>query len=66
VSRRLENYHMLNDGLLRYYAAQDKLRGDGDQLLHTLAGRTSDEIWPQLRDLVTRRFGRIGRRAEQG
>jgi hypothetical protein len=65
VRRRLEAYHVLNDGILQHYSALDRQRTDGKKLLHTLAGRTSDEIWPQLRDLVIARFSGIGRRQEE-
>ena len=50
-ARRLEQFYESTSPLLDFYAAQQSDARSATQLV-TLRGNTSDEIWPQLEDLV--------------
>jgi len=71
AARRLEVFYKTTSPLLQYYTARSTSPGapsptpsplgphaiQSPPHLVTLAGSTSDEIWPQLEDVVQRYFG---------
>jgi len=71
AARRLKTFYRETQPILQYYAARSITPGvpplnvrpapspsnRPPPYLITLAGRTSDEIWPQLEDVVQRYFG---------
>lgn len=59
--KRLKAYHELNDPLVAYYRrnfSQASPSSSGPALV-SLAGETSDIIWPQLEECVRERFGEV-------
>ncbi|EKM55359.1 uncharacterized protein PHACADRAFT_255935 [Phanerochaete carnosa HHB-10118-sp] len=59
--RRLEKFYAATSPLLSYYAERS---GNGVSLV-TLKGSTSDEIWPQLENVLTTHFPTLKERADQ-
>ncbi|GJE87163.1 nucleoside monophosphate kinase [Phanerochaete sordida] len=60
-ARRLEKFYASTSPLLSYYAEQ---AGNGTSLV-TLKGATSDEIWPQLENVLNTSFPTLKERADQ-
>ncbi|KAI0807556.1 adenylate kinase [Fomes fomentarius] len=60
--RRLEQFYASTSPLLAYYNAQ--AAADASLKLVSLAGRTSDEIWPQLEGAIRANFPSIKERQE--
>ncbi|KAI5480980.1 adenylate kinase [Pseudohyphozyma bogoriensis] len=56
--KRLLSFHTENNPLLEHYSHATVASPDGAEIpkLVTLAGRTSNEIWPSLEHLVSQRF----------
>lgn len=54
-AKRLASYHHENDTLLSHYS-NVMIPGEGVEKLVTLAGRTSDEIYPMLEKVLEERF----------
>ncbi|KAH9946089.1 adenylate kinase [Epithele typhae] len=61
-ARRLEQFYASTSPLLTYYALPSAHVGPSK--LVTLAGRTSDEIWPQLEGTVLSKFPSVRERIE--
>ncbi|TBU50813.1 adenylate kinase [Dichomitus squalens] len=61
-ARRLEQFYASTSPLLAYYGAQ--AAGGTSTKLVSLAGRTSDEIWPQLESVVRTNFPSVKERQE--
>lgn len=60
--RRLEQFYASTSPLLAYYRAQSAT--NASIKLVSLAGRTSDEIWPQLDRAIRANFPSIKERQE--
>lgn len=61
-ARRLEQFYASTSPLLAYYGAAAS--ADASTKLVTLAGRTSDEIWPQLESVIRSNFPSVKERME--
>lgn len=64
-AKRLASYHLENDPLLSHYSASTVSLSKGSPQvgkLVTLKGRTSDEIYPQLQQVIDERFPGIAHR----
>ena len=61
-ARRLEQFYASTSPLLAYYGAQAAT--DSSTKLVSLAGRTSDEIWPQLEGVIRANFPAVKERQE--
>ncbi|KAI0748155.1 ADK-domain-containing protein [Daedaleopsis nitida] len=61
-ARRLEQFYASTSPLLAYYEA--KAASDASMKLVSLAGRTSDEIWPQLESVIRSNFPSVKERLE--
>ena len=61
-ARRLEQFYASTSPLLAYYSG--RAAGEAPTKLVTLAGRTSDEIWPQLETVIRTRFPMVKERQE--
>ncbi|KAI0362137.1 adenylate kinase [Trametes cingulata] len=62
-ARRLEQFYASTSPLLAYYSAKQAADPAGATRLVTLAGTTSDEIWPQLERVVRTHFPGVRERA---
>jgi len=63
--KRLDAFHEENNPLLEHYrSVKVSLGPNGKEVpvLVTLAGKTSDEIWPQLVKVVEERFPSLERK----
>jgi len=60
-ARRLEKFYAATSPLITYYAEQS----DNDTSLVTLKGSTSDEIWPQLENVLKASFPTLKERGDQ-
>ncbi|KAI0709273.1 adenylate kinase [Earliella scabrosa] len=61
-ARRLQQFYASTSPLLAYYGAQAAVNPSTN--LVSLAGRTSDEIWPQLESVVRTNFPSVKERLE--
>lgn len=61
-ARRLEQFYASTSPLLAYYGG--RTAGETSAKLVTLAGRTSDEIWPQLETVIRTNFPMVKERQE--
>ncbi|RDX56739.1 adenylate kinase [Lentinus brumalis] len=61
-ARRLEQFYQSTSPLLAYYSA--KAASDASLKVATLAGRTSDEIWPQLEGVIRTHFSSVKERLD--
>ena len=61
-ARRLKQFYASTSPLLAYYST--KAASDSSMKLATLAGRTSDEIWPQLEGVIRGHFPSVKERLE--
>ena len=61
-ARRLEQFYASTSPLLAYYATQ--AASEASAKLVSLAGRTSDEIWPQLESVIRTNFPCVKERQE--
>lgn len=50
LAARLEKYHGLTQPVLRHYERANNGR------YHSVSGKTSDEIWPQIVNIIGKRF----------
>ncbi|KAI1795850.1 adenylate kinase [Ganoderma leucocontextum] len=61
-ARRLEQFYASTSPLIAYYSA--RTASEASTKLVTLAGRTSDEIWPQLESVIRTSFPLVKERQE--
>ncbi|KAI8998609.1 adenylate kinase-domain-containing protein [Trametes punicea] len=62
-ARRLEQFYASTSPLLAYYSAQAASSGSTTRLV-TLSGSTSDEIWPQLENVIRTHFPSVQQRQD--